>query len=750
MVLSRAALVSTQEPHAQGGTLWDSLLTLGKQPGVVETLLAVALLGTLVFVWWRLARLVTGARSRQALCDYLLGVEQALHGDLRGAHTRLQSVVQTDPENHYARLLLGKVLAELGEPAQAHTQHLYLQRAFGIESHENDLLLAQSLLGAGMAVEAAEAAERVLKRAPAHVSGWDFVYRARLQCGDFDGAAVAGRRLLELLREGPRRGLLRSDLARTFAQSGMAALARGDRSGATAALQQAQRLDERTDALPLLAARLGAEQHGLEATVRGLLAAPDQEAMLPVAKGNVAMPLVAVSKAAGLPIATLAGLVGPERWSCRACGLLLQNAVAECPRCQCQSPARLLEPQLIADVASATHTMDAIEVNDAHVQRLVRSLLDGEGQDRASARAQLLELRERAVEELLRQAWHRSGPEQEAAIDVLRAMGPTVAPALFAASDALEQHRLLPVGARSPAALVGRIVQGFDRSALPHVGSLFASARPEHRKILIDFFLGLADLAEFQIVLERFPPLEILHRFNKADAEVLRRFLQAVPRGHFVAETLLLETTFCREEVVLAAIPGAREPEVLRQALLRRGASRTLTAVLIEALDDAELAAVAQGLLAALGPPVIDHALGAFTDLERTADERRCLAEVLRSIGAPSVPRLCASFGPEPTALDDELRTILVAIGDPAVPLLQEAFGQAGWLEKVSIGLISRHTNRRVQIVATLREIGSAVALGVLQSFAAVERDPNLRLRLQQALHDTGGAPPDGGDHGVR
>ena len=34
-------------------------------------------------------------------------------------------------------------------------------------------------------------------------------------------------------------------------------------------------------------------------------------------------------------------------------------------------------------------------------------------------------------------------------------------------------------------------MQGFDRSALPHVGSLFASARPEHRKILIDFFLGL-------------------------------------------------------------------------------------------------------------------------------------------------------------------------------------------------------------------------------------------------------------------
>ncbi|MEO6595599.1 MAG: tetratricopeptide repeat protein, partial [Planctomycetota bacterium] len=581
-------------PAAETSWLWQFV----SEPGVVETLLACTVLAMLLFMWWRLARLVMGARSRQALADYLLGVEQAMHGDLEGAHKRLQSVVRQDPENHYARLLLGKVLAELGEPAQAHTQHLYLQRAFGIESPENDLMLAQSLLGAGLATEAAEAAERVLARSPDRATGWEFVYRARLQSGDFESAAAAGKRLLELVRDGAQKQQLSADLARTFAQAGCSRLQRGDESGATAALQQARRLHAGSDAVPLLAARLQAQRAGVEPTVQALISDnPAGGALLSKEAAGFRLPVVAAANERdgnGLPIATLAGLTSRTRWSCRACGVPLQASAAECPRCQSRGSAILLEPHLVSNVESPTHMMDAIDENDAHVQRLVRCLLDEQGASRATARTQLLDLRERAVEELLRSAWHRTGEPREAAIEVLQAMGPAIAPALFSASDLLEQQRLLPVGSRSPAALVGRIVQGFDRAALPHVEPLFASARPEHRKILIDFFLGLADLGEFQIVLERFPPLEILHRLNKANGAVLRRFLQAVPAGHFVAESLLLESTFYRDEEVLAAIPGAHHPDVLATVLRRRGPSRTLTKVLIAALAEPE--SVAPGL----------------------------------------------------------------------------------------------------------------------------------------------------------
>lgn len=735
-MLPSAADLSQSPPGPPPGW-WSWLAEFGSQPGVVESLLALVLLAALGFVWWRIRGFVARARGRQALEDYLFGVEQALHGDLHGARERLEKVLAKDPENHFARLLLGKVLAGLGEPEQAHQQHLYLQRAFGIDSPENELLLARSLLGAGLAQEAAETAERALRRLPEHAEGWEFAYRARLQTGDFDAAAVAGRRLLDLLRDGPARDALRSDVARTLAQAGSCRLQRGDAAGANAALQQARRLDEGAAALPLLAARLEAQHQGLAATVAGLLAAP-AGALVPVAAPGPS------SASTGLPVATFAGLVAPTRWRCRRCEAPLSGPLVECPRCSVRGGAELGEPQLVAGLDSPTHTMDAIDENEAHVQRLVRTALDGERDGAASARRELVELRERAVEELLRQAWQRSDSGRDAAITILREMGPAIAPALFAASDALEQARLLPIGGRSPAAVVGRIVQGFDRSAMPHVESLFASAKPEHRKILIDYFLGLADLGAFQIVLERFPPLEILHRLNKADSEVLRRFLQAVPPGHFVADSLLLEPTFYREEDVLAAIPGARHPEVLEGALLRRGPTRTLTKAAIAALAEPRLADVAEQLLGRLGEAVLDHVLGAFTDPERPAADRQRLANVLVRAGAAAVDRLCGSFGPEPAALDDALLGVLVRLREAAVEPLQAAYGHSGWLEKVSLGLVSRHTNRRVQIVRALAAIGGKSAVSALRALADGERDDNLRLRLHQALHELGAEGGDG------
>lgn len=730
-----------QAPADNGG-FWHWLLALGREPGVVEVLLALVILGAVFLFWWRMSRLVRDARSREALADYLLGAEQALHGDLDGAHERLQSVVAHDPENHYARLLLGKVLAERGAPEEAHKQHVCLKAAFGVDSAENDLLLAQSLLAAGLPREAAEAAERALAQAPDRAAGWDFVYRARLQCGDFEKAMPAGRRLLALLRAGPRREQLAGDLARTLAQAGTLRLRSGDAAGAQVLLRDAQQLAPATDAVALLSARLDAQRAGVQPTVQALLAdaRASNAALVPAATRPTAL------AASRLPAADFAGLVPASRWTCRACGAPLPDRPVECPRCRAVYSAELGEPRLVAEIDSPLHAMDAIDVNDAHVQRLVQRWLDGGADERQHARTELLELREAAVPALLRAAWHGSGHAQDAAIEVLRAMGPAIAPALFAASDALGNERILPLGSRSPAAVVGRVVQGFDRSALPHVEPLFASARPEHRKILIDFFLGLHDLEQFQLVLERFPPMEILHRLNKADAEVLRRFLQAVPRGHFVAESLLRERTFDRDEDLLAAIPGANDPEVLRAVMLARGSTRSAVKALIGALGERELAPIAERVLGDLGSGALAFVLSAFADPECPAGERQRLARVLVRGGAAAAAAVCDTFGPEPTVFDDELRRVLVDIGDAGVTPLQQAYERSGWLEKVSIGLISRHTNRRVQIVLALRALGTQAAIASLRALAQTERDDNLRLRLRGALHELGDPNAGGGD----
>jgi hypothetical protein len=486
---------------------------------------------------------------------------------------------------------------------------------------------------------------------------------------------------------------------------------------------------------------LRARTNGVAATVQNLLDAPSEGS-------STLVPVVATTQAppkAGLPVTGIGG-IPPSRFVCRACNAPLQDRAAECPRCLAAAPANPGEPLLVGELESPVLWMDAIDVNEAHLQRLVQRATGTDVDDpvRQKARDELLALRDAAVPAVLRAAWHLHGHDQDRAIEVLRAMGPAIAPALFRASDDLGAERILPLGSRSPAAIVGRVVQGFDRSALPHVEPLFASAKPEHRKILIDFFLGLHDLQQFQLVLERFPPMEILHRLNKADAQVLRRFLQAVPRGHFVAETLLREETFRRDDELLAAIPGHPDRNVLVAVMRARGPSRAALEVLVTALANAELAEVAEQVLGELGIGALDHVLAAFADPEQGSGERRALQRVLVRYGAPAVAAVVDGFGPEPTAGDDDLRAILVGIGEPAVPVLQSAYERSGWLEKVSLGLISRHTNRRVQIILTLRAIGTLQAIASLQSLDASETDANLRLRLTQAL--SGGAAAEGHD----
>jgi hypothetical protein len=153
-------------------------------------------------------------------------------------------------------------------------------------------------------------------------------------------------------------------------------------------------------------------------------------------------------------------------------------------------------------------------------------------------------------------------------------------------------------------------------------------------------------------------------------------------------------------------------------------------------------------VLGDLGPGAIAFVLAAFADPECPAGERQRLARVLVRNSAAAATAVCDTFGPEPTALDDELRRVLVDIGDAAVAPLQQAYERSGWLEKVSIGLISRHTNRRVQIVLALRALGSPSAVASLRALAQTERDNNLRLRLRGALHELGDADDAGGGDG--
>ena len=136
-------------PAATPDTGVGFLEAFTEEPALLELAVVLFVFAIFWLLMWRAGRIAETARSRAALADYLLGVEQALAGDLKGASKRLQRVLKEAPENQAARLLYGEVLAELGEPAQAHKHHLELQRAFRMESPRNDMARARSLLAGG-------------------------------------------------------------------------------------------------------------------------------------------------------------------------------------------------------------------------------------------------------------------------------------------------------------------------------------------------------------------------------------------------------------------------------------------------------------------------------------------------------------------------------------------------------------------------------------------------------------------------
>ena len=146
------------------------------------------------------------------------------------------------------------------------------------------------------------------------------------------------------------------------------------------------------------------------------------------------------------------------------------------------------------------------------------------------------------------------------------------------------------------------------------------------------------------------------------------------------------------------------------------------------------------------------HVLSAFVDRERDVRVRELLSDILVQGGPDAVPLLCGSFAPEPAAIDDDLRSIVVEIGTAAVKPLIDAYARPSMLERLSLGLLGKSLNRRAQIVRCLSGIGGAHALEALRALREIEHSDDLRLRLDQAIHtlERNPAPAREDSHGTR
>ncbi len=438
---------------------------------------------------------------------------------------------------------------------------------------------------------------------------------------------------------------------------------------------------------------------------------------------------------------------GPFR--CRQCGSAAQDE-GPCLLCGSTAGCVAAEPELWRPLATPQAAADLLEANAAHVRRVAEACTaDADDDARRQALDQVLALGARAVPDLLQLAVARKEPARSLAITALQRMGPGITPDLFAASEALDERRILP-GSPSLDA-VARVVTGFGRAALPFVTQVCSGAKKGHRSVLIDFILSLLDPAEFRVLVDRFPPVEILHRLNRASPETLQAFLAKVEPSDFLVEALLREQALERDEDLFLALGAARQPEALLVVLKDRGPSRALVRTMIGRLCDPALRQHARDLLVAFGPAVHDALLSALQDPDLSPDLRAAVAQAVVEQGPAVVERICAGFGPEPSALDEVLFGCLERIGPAAIAPLCAAYARPDWVQRVTVGFVHRSAHRRMQIARVLASIGGPHAQAALVDLQKAETHPDLKLQLTQALHrlernSTSAAPDDQGD----
>jgi hypothetical protein len=211
-----------------------------------------------------------------------------------------------------------------------------------------------------------------------------------------------------------------------------------------------------------------------------------------------------------------------------------------------------------------------------------------------------------------------------------------------------------------------------------------------------------------------------------------------VPAAGFVAEVLLTNPMFHRTDDVLLAAAQAPSPAPLLAVLDRRGPSHDLATLAVDRLGDEAAAPVARTLLSRYGVAAADALLAGYLDLDRPASARAVARDLLGALGAAIVPKVCQCFGASPSRLDDEIVALLVALGSDAVPMLLEAYARRNFLERVGGRLVRRYNHPRNTIVKVLARIGGSEAHAALSALRTAETDPNLKLRIDQALQVAG------------
>ncbi len=215
-----------------------------KEPLAVEALIALILTILLYFAIRGLRGVASRISRRRALTEFVTGVDLFFKGEFEMAREALARVIERDPENSEARILLGDACRELGDIAEAHKHHYQVARVFGQDLPRNRLSLGTDLLLMGKPEAAIEHLEKVVEADPGDRAAADLLLKASISAGRLGDAVALARQLTETSLTESEAARYRRLHARVCAHAGHELVEQGHHKDGVQLLRSAVRLNE--------------------------------------------------------------------------------------------------------------------------------------------------------------------------------------------------------------------------------------------------------------------------------------------------------------------------------------------------------------------------------------------------------------------------------------------------------------------------------------------------------------------------
>lgn len=215
-----------------------------KEPLAIEALIALILTILLYLAIRGLRGVAARISRRKALTEFVTGVDLFFKGEFEAARDALAKVIERDPENSEARILLGDACRELGDIAEAHKHHYQVARVFGQDLPRNRLSLGTDLLLMGKAEAAIEHLAKVVAADPGDRAAADLLLKASISAGRLSDAVVLAQRLTETSHSESEAARYRRLHARICAHAGHELVEQGNHKDAVGLLKSAIRLNQ--------------------------------------------------------------------------------------------------------------------------------------------------------------------------------------------------------------------------------------------------------------------------------------------------------------------------------------------------------------------------------------------------------------------------------------------------------------------------------------------------------------------------